>query len=339
MIEVPPEVRRAVAAAAGSAPDSVLVHQSDQVHAEADSLNAEAFTRDGEIHLARDADLDTPRGQALLAHELTHVVQQRGGSEQMPDEGSRAGQQHEELAQKVERAVAQAPQALAPTPLEHAGGGEAEGAAPANVPQGIQRRGREVGAFGSINRDSDSDDNDDDALIGAPPQPEPAIAHASAQQPSVLEQVALVHAGQAPPVREESEPGPGFGARAKSTFERMMLAPAAPKAKPKPHHSGSSSAGIAPITRTEAGADSGGSEPGTTGEQPRPEPGAKEKSLDYFSRMMLAPAPPKPDDEPDERRANLERQADSLYPYLRSRLRAELVRDRERRGRLARDWR
>jgi hypothetical protein len=197
-----------------------------------------------------------------------------------------------------------------------------------------------VGAFGSINRDADDDDNDDNSLIGAPPQPEPAIAHASALQPSVLEQVELVHAGQAPPVREESEAGPGLGARAKSTFERMMLSPAAPKAKSR--RQGSSGSALAPITHTDAGSggsSSGGGEPGTTGEQPRPEPGAKDKALDYFSRMMLAPAAPKPDDEPDERRANLERQADSLYPFLRSRLRAELVRDRERRGRLARDWR
>jgi hypothetical protein len=339
-VEVPPEVRRAVAAATGRAPDSVLVHQGDQVHAEADALNAEAFTRDGEIHLARDADLSTPRGQALLAHELTHVVQQRGGSERMPDEATHAGQQHEELAQKVERAVAQAPEPTPQAPLEHAGGGEAQGSTPANVPQGVQRRGREVGAFGSINRDADDDDNDDNSLIGAPPQPEPAIAHASALQPSVLEQVELVHAGQAPPVREESEAGPGLGARAKSTFERMMLSPAAPKAKSR--RQGSSGSALAPITHTDAGSggsSSGGGEPGTTGEQPRPEPGAKDKALDYFSRMMLAPAAPKPDDEPDERRANLERQADSLYPFLRSRLRAELVRDRERRGRLARDWR
>ena len=339
-VEVPPEVRRAVAAATGSAPDTVLVHQGDQVHAEADALNAEAFTRDGEIHLARDADLSTPRGQALLAHELTHVVQQRGGNERMPDEATHAGQQHEELAQKVERAIAQAPEPAPQAPLEHAGGGEAQGSTPANVPQGVQRRGREVGAFGSINRDADDDDNDDNSLIGAPPQPEPAIAHASALQPSVLEQVELVHAGQAPPVREESEAGPGLGARAKSTFERMMLSPAAPKAKPR--RQGSSGSALAPITHTDAGSggsSAGGGEPGTTGEQPRPEPGAKDKALDYFSRMMLAPAAPKPDDEPDERRANLERQADSLYPFLRSRLRAELVRDRERRGRLARDWR
>ena len=45
------------------------------------------------------------------------------------------------------------------------------------------------------------------------------------------------------------------------------------------------------------------------------------------------------DDDEDDPRADLERQAESLYPLIRARLRAELVRDRERRGRLAREWR
>jgi hypothetical protein len=45
------------------------------------------------------------------------------------------------------------------------------------------------------------------------------------------------------------------------------------------------------------------------------------------------------DDDEDDPRAGLERQAESLYPLIRARLRAELVRDRERRGRLAREWR
>jgi hypothetical protein len=55
--------------------------------------------------------------------------------------------------------------------------------------------------------------------------------------------------------------------------------------------------------------------------------------------MMLSPEAPQESEAMDDRRGELERQADTLYPYLRSRLRAELVRDRERRGRLAREWR
>lgn len=336
---VPPEVRKAVAAATGESPDSVMVHQGAHADAESETLNAEAFTRDGEVYLPADASLDTPRGQALLAHELTHVVQQRGGNERMPDESTREGQRHEEEALKVERALAKSSEAPEPSPLEHASSREASGVAPANVPQGVQRRGLEVSTFGSINAD-DSDD-DDDAPIGLPPIPEPAIAHASALQPSLLDQVALVHAGQAPALREEPTPaGPSRGAQATSIFERMMLAPGKQKAAPKKSGVAKSSGApaAAPLaTQGDEGSGSGGGAQ-STGERPKPEPSAKEKGMDYFSRMLLSPSPPEPEDV-DDRRGQLERQADSLYPYLRSRLRAELVRDRDRRGRLTREWR
>lgn len=370
-IDVPPEVRKAVSAATGQAPDAVTVHEGAHSHAETEALNAEAFTRDGEIYLAGDASLDSPRGQALLAHELTHVVQQRGGTERMPDETTREGRAHEEAALKVERALAKEVETPSPSSLEHARGSEPSGSAPVNAPQGVQRRGKEIGPYGSINRD----DDDDDASIGMPAQPEPAIAHASVQQPSVLEQVDLIHAGQAPPVREDSDDSdvdsdrsdyqdvegdtfisrqerpaarksPGKGAKAMNVFERMMQSPAAPKAKTQ--RAGGGSSPKAPAVRNSptsatgpsGGADSGGSgQADSTGDAPRPEPGPKEKALDYFSRMMQSPEAPRESEAMDDRRGELERQADTLYPYLRSRLRAELVRDRERRGRLAREWR
>lgn len=335
---VPPEVRKAVAAATGQSPDTVMIHQGAHADAESETLNAEAFTRDGEVYLPADASLDSPRGQALLAHELTHVVQQRGGNERMPDESSREGQRHEEEALKVERALAKSVEAPEPSPLEHASGREASGVAPANVPQGIQRRGLEVSTFGSIN--ADDGDDDEDSPIGLPPIPEPATAHASALQPSVLDQVELVHAGQAPALREEPTPaGPSRGAQAKSIFERMMLAPG--KQKPATKKSGVEKSAGAPATSPVAahgGEGSGSGAAQSTGERPKPEPSAKEKGMDYFSRMMLSPSAPEPEDV-DDRRGQLERQADSLYPYLRSRLRAELVRDRDRRGRLTREWR
>jgi hypothetical protein len=372
-IDVPPEVRKAVSAATGQAPDSVTVHEGAHSHAETEALNAEAFTRDGEIYLAGDASLDSPRGQALLAHELTHVVQQRGGTERMPDETTGEGKAHEEAALKVERALAKEVETPLPSSLDHARGSEPSGSAPVNAPQGVQRRGKEIGPYGSINRDDD--DDDDDASIGLPAQPEPAIAHASVQQPSVLEQVDLIHAGQAPPVREDSDDSdvdsdrsdyqdvegdtfisrqerpaarksPGKGAKAMNVFERMMQSPAAPKAKTQ--RAGGGSSPKAPAVRNSptsttgpsGAADSGGSgQADSTGDAPRPEPGPKEKALDYFSRMMQSPEAPQESEAMDDRRGELERQADTLYPYLRSRLRAELVRDRERRGRLAREWR
>lgn len=62
------------------------------------------------------------------------------------------------------------------------------------------------------------------------------------------------------------------------------------------------------------------------------------KGLSMFEKLTLPPADPFDTDDIDDRRADLERQAHSIYPFIRAKLRAELVKDRERRGRLAREW-
>ncbi|WP_213450315.1 eCIS core domain-containing protein [Rhizomonospora bruguierae] len=67
---------------------SVRVHTGDAAHASATSVNAQAYTVGENIVFQRDRyDPTSPRGQHMLAHELTHVVQQRSG----PVDGSDAG--------------------------------------------------------------------------------------------------------------------------------------------------------------------------------------------------------------------------------------------------------
>ncbi len=330
-IPVPPEVRRAVTEAAGSAPDTALVHMGEHAHTQADALNAEAFTRDGEIFLASDAMLDTPRGQALLAHELTHVVQQQGQSIPMPDEGTDQGKQHEQAAVSVEHALAAPPQASDPVELHHAtGASPSPGAEPANVPQGVQRKAR--GLNSSI--------QDDDDRVALPPTPALEPAHASVLQPTLKEQVDLVHAGKAPGVDQGAaaavgmggvqQPRPASAARPEagtSLAVPMSVTTLTPNAITP-----------APVSQSGGGGSRGQSGAGSdTSEVSRPEPSALEKGIGYFSRMTSAPAAA-PQDEESER-GDLERQADSLYPLIRSRLRAELVRDLDRRGRLTREWR
>ena len=368
-IPVPQEVRRAVAEATGKTPDTALVHQGEHASAEADAVNAEAFTRDGQIYLAADADLSTPKGQALLAHELTHVMQQDGQATAMPDENSRAGQAHEQAARTVERAIAKAPAPATPSlpELAHAGTTALPGAAagspaassasasapgssslstppsspspsvePVSVPQGVQRAARPANP--SI--------QDDDDRVALPPLPQPERAFASVQQPTLKEQVDLVHAAaRTAPVDMQQSATTGLAG----------LSRPAPATVARPEGgAGSGPAGIpattvvAPSTPagtaesgSPGGAASGGRSPGAGAEDSggvaRPEPSMWEKGLSYFSRMTTPPAGPRDEDETE--RGELERQADSLYPFLRSRLRAELVRDLERRGRLMRDWR
>jgi hypothetical protein len=66
----------------------VRLHTGDTAQASAASVNAQAYTVGSDIVFA-DGQYDpgTPRGQHMLAHELTHVVQQRSG----PVDGSDAG--------------------------------------------------------------------------------------------------------------------------------------------------------------------------------------------------------------------------------------------------------
>ena len=64
----------------------------DDVQIQRDSAEvpsgAQAFTRAHQIHLERGVDLESRRGELVVAHELAHVVQQRGGGERPERETS-----------------------------------------------------------------------------------------------------------------------------------------------------------------------------------------------------------------------------------------------------------
>lgn len=58
----------------------VRVHTGDDAHRSAQSVNAHAYTVGSNIVFQRGRfDTDSPAGRTMLAHELTHVVQQRSG--------------------------------------------------------------------------------------------------------------------------------------------------------------------------------------------------------------------------------------------------------------------
>lgn len=66
----------------------VRVHTDGAAHESAKSVNAQAYTVGSNIVFQRDKyDPSSAGGQHMLAHELTHVVQQRSG----PVEGTEAG--------------------------------------------------------------------------------------------------------------------------------------------------------------------------------------------------------------------------------------------------------
>jgi hypothetical protein len=81
----------------------VHVRRDLSVSAAARQLEARAFTTGGEVYLpAEHGSLETDSARSLLAHELTHVVQQRRFGPDLPPEGSPAGRHLEEDARRVE---------------------------------------------------------------------------------------------------------------------------------------------------------------------------------------------------------------------------------------------
>jgi uncharacterized protein DUF4157 len=91
-----PGVRRAMETRLGHSFADVRVHSDVSAAGEAKALGARAFTVGQHVVFgARQFAPGTPAGRALLAHELTHVVQQRGpgggDSRQAQSEADRAG--------------------------------------------------------------------------------------------------------------------------------------------------------------------------------------------------------------------------------------------------------
>ena len=259
---VPEPVRQILRETVGEPPAHVTVHEGSAAGEMTDSVNAEAFTRDGQIYFANDAPVDSPRGQQLLAHELTHVIQQQGRAGSMPGEHTDEGQNMERAARQVEdhmvngrgrsaRAVVRAPKSEGeePAPLHHRTGSM-------DAPSMRSSGGGAVTSAGSQ---------------AISPTGGGSMVSSSA------------HGVDTGVQRKSREPSrailDGIGDTASKAWSK-----------------------------------------------------SRESLLGQLEQEYSGP--PKSNKEPDSRAKQLERQAADLYPYLRRRLRAELVRDLERRGRL-----
>lgn len=117
----------------------VRVHTDADAHASAQAVNAHAYTTGNSIVFQRGQyDPDSGAGQKLLAHELTHVVQQRSG----PVDGTPTGQgvKVSDPSDRFEReAAANAERVMAQPPLQTS---VASGAAPV-AGQSVQREAAE----------------------------------------------------------------------------------------------------------------------------------------------------------------------------------------------------
>ncbi len=78
---LPPNIRQKMEAFFGSSFADVRVH----VGPHGNAIGALAFTQGSHIHFAPGQyNPSTPQGQAIIGHELTHVVQQRAGRVRNP---------------------------------------------------------------------------------------------------------------------------------------------------------------------------------------------------------------------------------------------------------------
>jgi hypothetical protein len=120
---VPTGVREAVHRATGRTVADAPVVRGPEVDRTASDIQARAYTDEATIHLPSSAGpIDAPEARSLLAHELTHVAQQRELGSSRPPEHTGAGQQLEHEARTAEHAVQRAPlvgaaPAVAPPPV------------------------------------------------------------------------------------------------------------------------------------------------------------------------------------------------------------------------------
>ena len=99
-------VRSQMESAFGEEFGDVRVHAGQRAGEAAEELGARAFTRGRDIYFKEgEYNPSTQEGRELLAHELTHVVQQRGGSSSRGASVGPVGDTHEHEADEVAASV------------------------------------------------------------------------------------------------------------------------------------------------------------------------------------------------------------------------------------------
>jgi hypothetical protein len=126
----------------------VRVHTDSAAHESAASVNAHAYTVGSNVVFQRGRyDTDSAEGKTMLAHELTHVVQQRSGPVDGTDAGG--GIKVSDPSDRFEReAAANADAVMAgPAPAAHTSEGG--------------------GGAGAVQRDAELDEVPDESLQGS----------------------------------------------------------------------------------------------------------------------------------------------------------------------------
>ncbi|MCP4894056.1 MAG: DUF4157 domain-containing protein [Actinomycetales bacterium] len=353
-ITVPADIRAAVAATTGVSPATASVVRGEAVNKRARDLQADAFTHRGHVHLPGTAPLTSDRHRRLLAHELTHVVQQ-GSGRQLPPEHTPEGRRLEQKALDVESMLATASSNGAPSPNVATSSLPTPASPPAMTPPVTNS-------------------------TGVVPAASPAFAP-TPTPPGGRSLAVRVPRGDTP-TKRTPVPGTRVDASSSSDLVRVAAVPRSPRPAGRPQPSSGSPTDATPIgqsTPSQASvAQASGLQPvalpivtsqnpTTSSENPMAS-SEPDRSVVQRRRAQAAPSstpvspttPPsslpaanpggmagqeasgtrrsateRDNSTPDD--AWLERHAAALYPIIRRHLRNELLRDRERRGRLVRE--
>ncbi|MET8755175.1 DUF4157 domain-containing protein [Streptomyces sp. NPDC004667] len=114
---VPRDMASAFALLYGVDVSAVPVHRDRNASARASGMSARAFTERGAVFLPKEAGgMEDRKVRGLLAHELTHAVQQRRHGPSLPAENTSAGLEMERQAVAAEQYFRGDPAAPAPEP-------------------------------------------------------------------------------------------------------------------------------------------------------------------------------------------------------------------------------
>ncbi len=322
VLTVPADVHSAVTSVMGSSPDTVTVHRGTGVQQKADTLNAEAFTQNGEIHIPGDLPLTSSRMRRLLAHELTHVVQQRGQLNTKTEHSS-LGQLLENQALNVEAAhsAIEATRTTLPTLASDA-------LAPVGDQQPVYKSSSHSHSF----RPSSRGGKPINSLTRVVPRAESSKSNLTAPAKIVRPLFEGAASTTTTPLSDHSGGGETVGSDS-STFTGPPVnnsTNSAPVTSPAPIPvSESSNVQRRQKNIPETNPNDLATSLDTRNNPQKPQSENATPSLDTVRETQPI--------ETSTDRDWLERHAEALYPIIKKHLRNDLLKDRERRGKLMRD--
>jgi hypothetical protein len=292
------DVRAAVSAVAGVSPTSVTLHRGAAVDKRAQALNADAFTHEGAIHIPGTSPLISDKSRQILAHELTHVVQQQQYGKTLPPEHTPLGRQLEASALHAETLVSSSP-------------AKPSAAATSTVNMTPARREGSTKTSSAIGSQE---------IVLTPGQ---SLLDEVELSPRRLTTMAAPNAFGSTMANQQTWTGNGYsnGVQGNQGSARPFgAAPIAPTGQP------SASEQVQRRARAQSNQQA---------KEAAKSPAVK-LSSESSPRPETAIAPQPANFTSDARW--LEQHANALYPLIRNMLRADLLRDRERRSKLMREY-